>query len=102
MPSEDKTILTSDEVDETLRALAGWSRDGTIISRDFVMANFKDITSFLNHLVKTITAMNHHPDFSLDTGSKTIAVAVTTHSEKAVTRADVEFAHRLNAWQPGT
>ncbi len=101
MPTEDKTVLSPEEVDEELKNLEGWGRDGIIISRDFVLANFKDITSFLNHLVKTITDMNHHPDFSLDTGSKTVAVSVTTHSEQAVTRADVNFATALNAWTPG-
>ena len=99
--SEDKTVLSSTSVDEELKTMEGWSRDGIIISRDFVLANFKDITSFLNHLVNTITAMNHHPDFGLDTGSKTISVSVTTHSEQAVTRADIDFARALNAWQPG-
>ena len=100
MPTEDKTVLSPEEVDEELRRLEGWSRDGIVISRDFVHENFKDITSFLNHLVKTITEMNHHPDFSLDTGAKTISVAVTTHSEQAVTRSDVNFARTLNAWTP--
>ena len=98
--SENKTVLTPEEVNEELKTLEGWSRDGIIISRDFVLANFKDITSFLNHLAKTITDMNHHPDFSLDTGSKTVAVSVTTHSEQAVTSSDVNFARALNAWTP--
>ena len=100
--AEDKTVLTSTEVDEELKTLEGWSRDGIIISRNFVLANFKDITSFLNHLVKTITDMNHHPDFALDTGSKTISVSVTTHSEQAITCSDIDFARALNAWQPGS
>ena len=98
--TENKTTLSAAEVDAELQTLAGWSRDGIIISRDFVLANFKDITSFLNHLVKTITDMNHHPDFSLDTGSKAVAVSVTTHSEQAVTNSDVKFARALNAWTP--
>ena len=98
--SEDKIVLTPEAVDEELKTLEGWSRDGIIISRDFVFANFKDITSFLNHLTKTITDQNHHPDFSLDTGKRTIAVAVTTHSEGAVTQSDVLFARTLNGWQP--
>ena len=98
--TEDKTTLTAAEVDAELETLSGWSRDGIIISRDFVFENFKDITSFLNHLTKTITDQNHHPDFSLETGKKTIAVSVTTHSESAVTRSDVRFARTLNAWQP--
>ena len=98
--TENKTPLSAAEVDAELQTLAGWSRDGIIISRDFVFANFKDITSFLNHLTKTITDQNHHPDFSLDTGKRTIAVAVTTHSEGAVTQSDVLFARTLNGWQP--
>ncbi len=98
MTVEDKTVLNAAEVDEELKTLKGWTRDDVIISRDFTFATFKDITSFLNHLVATIITMNHHPDFSLNTGSRTISVSVTTHSEKAVTRADIQFARALNSW----
>lgn len=100
--TENKTVLTAEQVDTELTDLTGWSREGTVICRDFTMANFKDITGFLNHLVDTITEQNHHPDFSLDTGTRTIAVRVTTHSEQAVTRADIDFAHTLNQWQTRT
>ena len=98
--TEDKTVLTAEQVDTELTNLKGWTREGTVIYRNFTMANFKDITDFLNHLVDTITEQNHHPDFSLDTGTRTIAVRVTTHSEQAVTRADMDFAYTLNQWQP--
>ncbi len=98
--TEDKTVLNASEVDQELNRLEGWSRTDTIIAKDFTLSNFRDITSFLNHLVKTITEMNHHPDFSLNTGTKTISVSVTTHSEKAVTSSDIQFAAELNAWQP--
>jgi 4a-hydroxytetrahydrobiopterin dehydratase len=100
--AEDKSVLSNDEVDAELKDLAGWSRDGVVLSKDFVMANFKDINSFLQHLVGTIVGQNHHPDFSLDTGTRTIAVSVTTHSEGAVTRSDIDFATALNAWTPGS
>ena len=96
--AEDKTVLTVEEVDEELNTLAGWIRTDVVLSKDYVMANFADITSFLNHLVATITTMNHHPDFSLNTGTRTIAVSVTTHSEKAITRSDIDFARALNDW----
>ena len=101
MPVEDKTILSIEEVDRELETLEGWTREDVVISRDFTFTKFKDITSFLNHLVRTITDMNHHPDFSLDTGSRTVSVSVTTHSEKAITRSDIQFARAVNAWQPG-
>jgi pterin-4a-carbinolamine dehydratase len=98
--AEDKSVLSAAQVDVALKSLHGWRRDGVVISRDFVMQNFKDITAFLQHLVSTIAIQNHHPDFSLDTGTRTIAVSVTTHSEGAVTRSDIDFATTLNAWRP--
>lgn len=102
MAIEDKTALTEIEADAQLETLTGWGRKGVVISRDFTFANFGDITSFLNHLVRTITEQNHHPDFCLDTGRRTVSVSVTTHSEKAITRSDILFARTLNQWQPGS
>ncbi len=98
--AEDKSLLSNDEVDAELKSLDGWTRDGVVISKDFVLQNFNDITAFLQHLVGTIAIQNHHPDFSLDTGTRRIAVSVTTHSEGAVTRSDIDFATTLNAWRP--
>jgi pterin-4a-carbinolamine dehydratase len=99
--SEDKTVLSAADVDRELKTLEGWTRSEAVLSRNFVFKNFRDITSFLNHLVKSITEQNHHPDFSLNTGMKMISVALTTHSEKAITRSDIQFARTLNAWKPG-
>jgi pterin-4a-carbinolamine dehydratase len=101
MAAEDRTVLSPDQVDMELETLEGWRRDGAVLSRDFVFGNFRDITAFLNHLVRTITGQNHHPDFSLNTGTRTISVSVTTHSERAITRADMISAHELNAGIPG-
>ncbi|MDA0335796.1 MAG: 4a-hydroxytetrahydrobiopterin dehydratase [bacterium] len=100
--AENRNVLSNDEVDAELKSLDGWTRDGVVLSKDFVLKNFKDITAFLQHLVGTIAAQNHHPDFSLNTGTRTIAVAVTTHSEGAVTCSDIGFATTLNAWRPKT
>jgi pterin-4a-carbinolamine dehydratase len=41
---------------------------------------------------------NHHPDFNRNTGLQMVSVALTTHSEQAITRADIAFARALNAW----
>ena len=100
--SEDKTTLNAEEVDAELQTLEGWSRDGIVISRDFVFGNFNAITSFLNHLTATITEQNHHPDFSLDTKIRTITFAVTTHSEGGITQSDIRFARTLNQSKPAS
>lgn len=102
MAAEDKTVLSAAQVDEELETLEGWTRSEAVLSRNFVFKNFRDITAFLNHLTRAITEQNHHPDFSLNTGMKMISVALTTHSEKAITRSDLQFARSLNAWKPGS
>ena len=101
MASEDKTVLTPAQVDEELKSLEGWQRSEAVLSRNFVFRSFRDLTSFLNHLTRTITEKNHHPDFGLNTGMRMISVALTTHSEKALTRSDLNFARALNNWKPG-
>ncbi|MEK7486691.1 MAG: 4a-hydroxytetrahydrobiopterin dehydratase [Planctomycetota bacterium] len=102
MPIEDKTVLTPTQVDQELSTIIGWKRKESLLLRDFLFSNFKDITFFLNHLVKTITEQNHHPDFTLNTEKKTISIAVTTHSKKGITQADLLFVKTLNSWKPGS
>ena len=98
MAEENKTVLSSAQVDEELQTLEGWTRSGAVLARHFVFQDFEAITSFLNHLVRAITAHNHHPDFSLNTGLQMVSVALSTQSEQAITLSDIEFARALNAW----
>jgi pterin-4a-carbinolamine dehydratase len=98
MAEENKTALSAVQVDDALRTLEGWSRSEMVLTRNFVFHDFEEITAFLTHLVRTITMQNHHPDFSLNTGLKMVAVALTTQSEQAITIADLQFARALNAW----
>ena len=98
MAEENKTALSAAQVDNALQTMEGWSRSEAVLTRNFVFHDFEEITAFLNHLVRTITTQNHHPDFSLNTGLKMVVVALTTHSEQAITIADLQFARTLNAW----
>ena len=68
MAEENKTVLSSAQVDEALETLEGWSRSEAVLARNFVFQDFEAITSFLNHLVRAIAGQseNHHPDFSLN------------------------------------
>ena len=92
MTEEDKTTLSAAQVDAVLPTLEGWTRSEAVLARTFVFPNFSEITTFLTHLVRTMTEQNHHPDFSLNTGLKMVSVALTTHSEQALTRADLQCA----------
>ena len=98
MTVEDKTKLSDAELEREVAALDSWTRDGVWLQKDFVFDNFKEINAFLPHLTANIVEQNHHPEFSLDTGSKTVAVKMTTHSEGCITRADIDLARALDAW----
>jgi pterin-4a-carbinolamine dehydratase len=96
---EDKTIINTDSLTQIIKNLDGWElKRNKVLERKFTFDNFKEITKFLNHLVTLITELNHHPDFSLNTGSRTVFVSLTTHSEDCITQADLDFASELNKW----
>ena len=98
MAEENKTPWSAAQVDDALQTLEGWTRSEAVLTRTFVFHTFEEMTAFLTHLVRTITTQNHHPDFSCNTGLKMVAVALTTQSAQALTQADLQFAHALNAW----
>ncbi len=93
---ENKTPVTGGELQEAVKDLDGWVIS---ITKRFRFEKWSDITKFMKHLAETIAATNHHPDVTLDTGSKSVIVTVTTHSERTVTKADIEFARRLNEFK---
>ena len=95
---ENKNILSDEKVDKELEGLEGWEREGSVISKAFIFEDFQEINSFLKFLVDSIIEKNHHPDFNLDTGKRTINISLTTHSENAVTVSDIDFARNLNSW----
>lgn len=97
--SEDKTILEEQELAVELDRLPGWSKQGKAIVRRWLFDNFQQITGFMKHLAATIEATNHHPDAILDTTTRSVTITVVTHSVGGkITRADVEFARQLNAF----
>ncbi len=96
---EDKTILSETEINSLLNQLDGWSKDGLYIQKTFRFTNFKEINTFLPYLTTTIINHNHHPDFTFDSSAKSVFIRVTTHSEKAITRCDIDLAAALNNWR---
>lgn len=96
---EDKTLVTEDEIREALKDLEGWEYDGTnkALQRVWEFQKFVPTMAFVRTITQVMDNNNHHSDLNLDSRSKTLTVTVTTHSENAVTRADLDFASALNA-----
>jgi 4a-hydroxytetrahydrobiopterin dehydratase len=96
---EDKTRVTEEEILEALKDLEGWEydRETRALHRVWKFQKFVPTMAFVRTLTQVMDSNNHHSDINLDSRSKTLTVTVTTHSENAVTRADLDFANAVNA-----
>lgn len=99
MTVEDKTVVTEEEIESAIGGLDGWTydREGKALVREWQFEKFVPTMAFIRKLTEVMDAENHHSDLALDGRSKTLTVRVTTHSENAVTRADLQFAEAVSA-----
>jgi 4a-hydroxytetrahydrobiopterin dehydratase len=96
---EDKTLVTEEQIREALKDLEGWEydRESKALQRIWRFQKFVPTMAFVRTLTQVMDTNNHHSDIHLDSRKKTLTVTVTTHSENAVTRADLDFASAVNA-----
>ena len=72
----------------------GWTRDGETITRTFEHKDFVEALAFVNKVGNLAEAANHHPD--IDIRWNKVTLALTTHSENALTDKDVGLASQVN------
>lgn len=98
MPLEDKTVLTEEEITSEVALLDGWDylAQSKELQRVWHFEKFVPTMVLIRRLTEIMDDNNHHSDIQLDSRSKTLTVRVTTHSEDAVTRADIDFAKAVN------
>ncbi len=97
MPTENKTVLGSAQIEAALRTLNGWRREGDALVREWKFEKFAQLMPFLRGVLDAMDRNNHHSDLAVDSRTKTLKVSVTTHSAGAITQADVDFARALDA-----
>ena len=89
-------VLSNDQIDQRLRALTGWSRQGSAIVRQFAFKGFPEAVAFVGRLVPGAEAADHHPDLTIN--YRKVTVSYSTHSEGGVTEKDfggAELANRV-------
>jgi 4a-hydroxytetrahydrobiopterin dehydratase len=89
------TTLADPEIEERLRSLAGWNREGEQITREWKLADFAAAIAFVNRVAELAEAANHHPDILIHGWNK-VTLTLSTHSEGGLTGADFELAARLD------
>jgi 4a-hydroxytetrahydrobiopterin dehydratase len=78
--------LSEQEIDERLKTVAGWARDGHRIKKQYGFPSFPDGLAFLVRLGFDAEAADHHPDITVD--YKRVTLAYWTHSEGGLTEKD--------------
>jgi 4a-hydroxytetrahydrobiopterin dehydratase len=83
-------LLTRPQIDERLKALAGWTLDGNAIRKQFAFAGFPEAVAFVTRLVPGAEAADHHPDILVN--YRRVTLTYSTHSEGGLTAKDFEGA----------
>ena len=86
--------LTDEEIERQLGDLPDWTRDGDTIRATFEAPAFLTGIALVQEVASAAETMDHHPD--IDIRWRTVAFALSTHSEGGLTQLDVELAHQIS------
>lgn len=75
----------------------GWDTDMYAMKKTFEFDSFEESHAFMMRVAKDAEAKDHHPEWSLSNGGKTVNVKLTSHfADNTVTRLDFELAEAMN------
>lgn len=85
-------------LDETARTAFiashdGWAIEGETMTKTFVLPDFNAALGFVTRVGLLAEVADHHPD--IDIRWNKVTLALSTHSEGALTAKDTELAHRI-------
>ena len=78
--------LNEQEIEEKLKSVTGWTREGHLIKKQYAFPSFPDGLAFLVRLGFEAEVADHHPDIAVD--YKRVTLAYWTHSEGGLTEKD--------------
>jgi len=84
------SLLTASEIDHQLASLAGWTREGDAIRKQFTFKGFPQAVAFVSRLVPDAEAADHHPDITIN--YRKVTLTFSTHSEGGLTLKDFDGA----------
>jgi 4a-hydroxytetrahydrobiopterin dehydratase len=82
--------LTNNEIEQRLKGLKGWMRDGDTIRKQYTFAGFPEAVAFVDRLAPKAEAADHHPDILIN--YKRVTLTYSTHSEGGLTAKDFDGA----------
>jgi 4a-hydroxytetrahydrobiopterin dehydratase len=78
--------LTNAQIDERLKTVPHWTRNGDKIHREFECPTFPDAVAFIVRVAFDAEAADHHPDIAVH--YRRVTLTFWTHSENGLTEKD--------------
>jgi 4a-hydroxytetrahydrobiopterin dehydratase len=88
------TKLTSEELEQGLKELDGWSVEGNNITKTLKFSTFPGGIAFVNQVADLAEDMGHHPDINIR--YSTVTLYLSTHDEGGITAKDIVLARRID------
>jgi 4a-hydroxytetrahydrobiopterin dehydratase len=83
------------DVEQKLRELPGWRREGDEIRRTITAPDFPTAIRIVDEIAVRAEELNHHPD--IDIRWRELHLALTTHDQGGLTELDFALAARIDA-----
>ncbi|MDJ0924240.1 MAG: 4a-hydroxytetrahydrobiopterin dehydratase [Acidimicrobiia bacterium] len=80
---------------EFLASHPEWALEGETITKTFVLRDFNEALGFVTRVGLLSEVADHHPD--IDIRWNKVTVALSTHSENALTDKDVNLAEEIES-----
>jgi 4a-hydroxytetrahydrobiopterin dehydratase len=89
------SVLTEEAVQERLRSLPEWKREGKEIVRHYQFPDFAAALVFVNQVAEKAETAGHHPD--IDIRYNKVRLALVSHDKGGLTERDMKMAQALNS-----
>jgi 4a-hydroxytetrahydrobiopterin dehydratase len=86
--------LTTEQIDQNLKAFPGWSRQKQTLHRTYKFESFLMSIAFVRRIAKRAEKIQHHPD--IDIRYDRVTLTLSTHDEGGVTDKDFTLAEQCD------
>lgn len=85
--------LNTNEIEEALKNLSGWTLKDDMIEKSFTFKDFKEAFSVMTHIAFECEQQNHHPNW--ENVYNNLTIKLSTHDAGGVTQKDIDLAKTI-------
>jgi 4a-hydroxytetrahydrobiopterin dehydratase len=89
-----RKLLSESEIEDRLKAVPLWSREGKSIARAWKFQDFPEALRFINRVAELAESMDHHPDIYNSWAA--VRLTLTTHDKGGLTDLDFDLAQKID------